>query len=78
MNDNVIITKCDGTQVTYTQDEILAPKFSCHNYPGDDYVHWIAEMGLTTRVNNGDGSYTYTHLSPYCICEVTFTNDCKC
>lgn len=75
MND-VIVTH-DGTTDTFTQEQILSPKFDCDGcMTEEDYVRRVGDFGLVTVQDNGDGTFTYKYLSPHCICEVEFTKEC--
>ena len=75
--NNVTITDGSGNVVVIAQDDVVTPKWDCGGcMTPSEYVRRIAEYGITTVVNNDDGTYTNTHLSARCICSIEFTADC--
>lgn len=74
---NEVTITFNGTTETFQQDDIVSPTFECDGcYKPEEYLRKIAEIGLMTVTHNPDGSHTYRHVSPHCICNVEFTDIC--
>ena len=74
MND-VTITDGNGNEITYTQDQIVRPKFDCC-YSAEDYTDLICTNGLVIEEMDEMGVVTTTRYCGRCICQVVFTREC--
>ena len=75
MDNDVVVTFLDGSTETFTQDDIIRPKYNCHVLAAD-YVSKVLELGITTEIVQGDGSIVTRKINPVCLCEVSFTRIC--